>query len=175
MTECDKIVTLILEADEDETIKDILGPEYQEPLPQPAQGEVFRHDRWADVVVGDRHYCVSYLTPVAFYDPGSGVVRTERNWSTSTIRHIKMWLDHVGFDVSHEKWPEVQARFPKTMPQEQLVERFKQDALRVKWTKRQARKLDNLPYNKIRTGLRGGREDRVDVNPYHEPPKEWDL
>lgn len=170
LTEHEKIVALVLEADDDETIKDILGPDYQEPLPQPAKGEIFRHDRWADVKVGNRHYCVSYLTPVA-YTEGGKVVRTDRHWSSSTLNHIRKWLNHLGFNTRN--WGEVQELFPETVSQEKLVEIFKEDAQRVKWSKRQARKLDAVP-NKV-PYYKSGSEDRVNVNPYHEPPKEWDL
>ncbi len=170
LTEHEKIVALVLEADDDETIKDILGPDYQEPLPQPAKGEIFRHDRWADVKIGNRHYCISYLTPVAYSDP-DGVVRTAKHWSTSTLNHIRKWLAHL--DYNTKNWAEVQDRFPNTLPQEKLVEMFKQDALRVKWNKRQARKLDAVP-NKVPYYKSDG-DERVSVNPYHEPPKEWDL
>jgi hypothetical protein len=173
MTEHEKVVALVLEADDDETIKDILGPDYQEP-PQPAQGEVYRHDRWADVEIGDRHYCISYLTPVAVFENGVGVTRTERNWSSSTIRHIEKWLEHLGM-VFNQGWPEIEARFPRTMPQEELIKMFKEDSLRVKWSKRQARRLGAIPWQKIKTGLKSDSDDRVDVDPYHEPPKEWDL
>jgi hypothetical protein len=175
MTEADKIVALVLEADEEgETIKDILGPEYQEPLPaEPSEKGVYRHDRWADVQVGDQHFCISYLTPVAYYS-GSEVVRTEKQWSTSTVNHIKKWLDHIGFDVGRDNWQEVQRRFPKTMPQQALVELFKKESMRVKWTKREAKTMGAVPYNKIRTGLKSDREHRVELDPYHEPRREWE-
>ncbi len=61
------------------------------------------------------------------------------------------------------------------MPQEQLLKMFKEDSLRVKWTKRQAKKLGNIPWQKIRTGLKSDSDERVEVDPHHEPPPAWDV
>ena len=173
MTEADQIIDLVLEAEDDETIKDILGPDYQEPLETEVTGEVYRQDRWADVEIGNKHFCVSYLTPVAVSD-GGRVIRTDKNWSTSTIRHIKKWMEHIGFDVSRTPWPEVQRRFPETMPQQKLIELFRTEALRVKWTKRQAKTAAAVPYNKIVTGLRSDRDQRVELDPEHTPKRPWE-
>lgn len=175
MTEAEKIIALILEADEDDTIKDILGPEYHEPAAPTLSGSVYRHDRWADVEIGTRHYCISYLTPVAYFDPdGEHVVRTSRHWSNATLNHIKKWLDHIGFDTAKARWAEIEQRFPKTISQDALIAKFKEDALRVKWNKRQARTMGAVPYQKIRTGLKSASDERVDIDPYHEPRKEWE-
>jgi len=153
----------ILEADDEETIKDILGADYHEPPDQPEEGAVMRHDRWADVKIGDWNFCISYLTPVAYYEPGRGVTVTEKRWSNATLKHIMKWAEEIGFG-GHRRYAELEAR-AKTMPQEQMIELFKEKAGRVRWTKRQSKKLAAVPYNKIATGLKGGREDRIEIEP----------
>lgn len=157
----------ILEADDEDTIKDILGADYQEPEQAPEEGEVERHDRWADVKMGDWNWCISYLTPVAFYEPGAGITVTQKRWSNATLNHIKKWADHIGFGGGFRRYADLEAR-AKTMPQEEMIELFRMRAGRVRWSKRHARKLAAVPYNKIQTGLKGDREDRVEIEPHRE-------
>jgi hypothetical protein len=153
----------ILEADDEETIKDILGADYHEPPDQPEHGEVVRHDRWANVKIGAWDFCISYLTPVAFYEPGAGITITEKRWSHATLKHVMKWADDIGFgDFNH--YAELEAH-AKIMPQEELIALFKQKAGRVDWTRRQSRGLAAVPYRRIAMGLKGGREDRVEIEP----------
>lgn len=157
---------------DDETIKDLLGSDYMEPM-QPLEGDVHRHDRWLDVKIGDYRFCISYLTPVAMISPTEGgVIRTDRNWSAATAKHIKKWLDYVGFYIGFDTWEEVKARFPKTIPQEELIAKFNELKRRVNWNKHQARKFGAVPYDKLLTGLRSDSEDRVRIEPTNESEEE---
>lgn len=170
MNTADELLKAILEADDEETIKDILGADYMEPPTEPEEGEVERFDRWADIRIGrDRHFCISYLTPVAYYESGAGVKLTDRYWSNATLRHIVKWTQHIGLG-DFRRYSEIRDRYP-TIPQEELLRLFRRYASQVRWTKRQVRKAEGVPYNKIITGLKGGREDRIDMN---APPPDED-
>ena len=154
------------EDDEDEeTIKDILGPDYLEFTPQelPQPGTVERFDRWANITIGDKNFCISYLTPVAVYIPGQGVLINDRGWSKTTKRHIVKWANHIGVGPSggFERWAEVDKQYPK-VPQQDLINMFKEESSRVKWTKRQAKHATTF---RTPAFWKGGSEDRVSVDP----------
>lgn len=38
----------------------------------------------------------SYATPVAAYVDGTGYVKTEKNWSRTTSKHIGVWMRECG-------------------------------------------------------------------------------
>jgi hypothetical protein len=134
---CNVVVKPIQEDEDD--FKDL---EY-EPPPK-LKGDVYRHDRWKAVRMGDDNFCVSYLTPVAVYKQGEGVFISDRTWSSSTAKHITKWLNHIGFDTGYDNWQQIKRRF-NTMPQMELVELFRAKAKQVDWTQRQARTLQTLP------------------------------
>lgn len=172
MKALDRLLYLVLEDEEDEggdeTIKDILGPNYMEPEPpEHLPGEVHRHDRWCDVEIGNDHFCISYLTPVAVFQQGQGMRITDRNWSHATCNHIKKWMDHIGFGDTRQPWAQLRAKYP-SIPQEELIDLFRQQASKVKWTKRQARKQAAVPYNRIINGLKSARSDRVEIEPHND-------
>jgi len=150
--------------DDYETIKDILGdtePDEVTAEEPEVRGDVYRHDRWADVQIGDNHFCISYLTPVAVYLHGQGCHITDRRWGTATSSHIVKWLDHIGFG-DFRRYSQVVAEIP-SMPQQDLINLFRKEAKRVRWTKRQIKKQGAVPYNNIRTGLASGSDERVDL------------
>jgi hypothetical protein len=157
MTQADKILTALLEADDEEDIKDLLGTGLGAPGSL-GRGKIYRQDRWKDVVMGEEHFCVSYLTPVAYYvhdihtADRDNVFISDNTWSSSTVRHIKKWLDHIGFDAN-EPWKEVQRRFPKRISQEELTDKFKQLAEQYSWGNREAKAFEP-PHSKIRSGLK---------------------
>lgn len=156
------------EADEDEdTIKDILGIDYLEgpQTLEPAEGSIERVDRWADMQIGDNHFCISYLTPVAVYLSGEGIKLTDRYWSNATRRHIVKWANHIGAG-GYRRYAELADRCGE-IPQSDLIELFKQQATRVQWSKRQAKKLKKLPYRKI-LFFKGGDQDRVSIEPHEK-------
>lgn len=165
------ILRAILETEDDETIKDILGADYLEepPVPEPEEGFVDRHDRWADISIGDKHFCISYLTPVAVYLPGEGITVTTRDWSNATKRHIVKWTNEIGFG-NYSRYSEIQQAIDegrvKEMDQRSLSELFKKWAARVHWSKRQARQAHQ--FRQPVYGLKGGTEDRIDVRPHQE-------
>lgn len=158
------------EEDDEETIKDILGVDYlEEPEDAaPVPGEVERFDRWADIKIGDKNFCVSYLTPVAVYIPGQGAMLTDRDWSPTTKRHIVKWMNHIGLGPAegYRKYAEVAARFPE-VPQQELIDLFKRESKRVRWTKRQVRKAEKLPYRKM-PFVKGGTQDRISMDAHTE-------
>jgi hypothetical protein len=43
------------------------------------------------VHIGDSAVLFSYSTPVAAFIPGKGFVATDRNYSTTTSRHVNQW------------------------------------------------------------------------------------
>jgi hypothetical protein len=153
MKEIEDLVEALLEdnGEDEETIKDILGGDPNEP-PEPSheEGRVERFDRWANVTIGQRQFCVSYLTPVAMYEPGKGVVITDRYWSNATWRHVVKWLNEIGMGPAggYRRWSEVEPRYPR-MPQDELLQRFKELAQHVRWSKRQASAATRVPWNKM--------------------------
>lgn len=154
------------EDDDDETIKDILGPDYLEkpPQEQPAAGEIERFGRWADVEIAGNHFCISYLTPVAvFMADGTGARITDRGWSSSTKRHITKWFNHIqlGPDEGYRRYSEIEAEYHK-MSQEDLIKLFKQQAARVDWNRRQTKRLDTI---RPPAFWKGDYNDRVSVGP----------
>lgn len=156
--------------DDDETIKDILGVDYLEPPPPESalRGEVDRFDRWADITIGNNSFCISYLTPVAARLTGQGLVITDKDWSNTTTRHIKKWLEYTGNvpDATERKWAELKRQLTR-VPQQDLIDMFKRESVKVMWTKQQANKATTFRPPKF--GLKGGTEDRVSVEPYHQP------
>ena len=172
MTSIERIVRAVLEADDDfdmgdEPAKDILGPNFGAgPDKGSKEGYVERHGRWADVAIGDDHWCISYLTPVAVFINGEGPFITEKYWSQATTKHIKKWAEEIGWG-SGMTWQEIQQR-AKRMSQQDLIDRFKKAQGLVKWTRRQADKLEKLPEIGY-CGLKSCRDDRVELEPYEEP------
>ena len=165
----DRLLRSILEADDDETIKDILGGDYlEEPKATPLQGRVDRHDRWADIQIGETNFCVSYLTPVAMFTSGIGITLTERRWSGSTLRHIIKWTNQLGIGPmgGYRRYADIEnGPHTKMMPQEELISIFKEEAKKVRWSKRQVRKASSLP--SAIPFLKGGGDERVHLNvPY---------
>ena len=159
----DQFIRALLEVDndDDQTIADILGADYrEEPEPDYQQGEVDRHGRWADIKVGDKNFCISYLTPVAVYLPGEGVKITDRYWSVTTAHHMVKWAKHIG--MGFHNWADMQERCD-SMPQVELLQMFKDAAQTVRWTKRQAKTAKN--YGNVEYGLKSSREDHIDVEP----------
>lgn len=152
------IIGRLMETDDD-TIKDILGSDYLEINPNPEQrGEVDRHGRWADIEIGGRHFCISYLTPVAFTS-GNRLTITARNWSVTTKKHIVKWANHLGLNYSSYAELEGMATY---MPQEELNLVFKQSAQRVRWSKKQVKashRLPDIPY-----GLKSTGEDHISLD-----------
>jgi hypothetical protein len=169
MTDAEDILKLLLEADEgddEETIKDILGNDYLEPPDPSPSGTVERFDRWANIGIGSRSFCISYLTPVAVYTSGEDVRLTDKNWSSSTARHIKKWLAHIGCINGRETWAQVQEMFP-TMPQQELIDLFNQEARTVQWTKRQAKTATS--FRQPEYGLKSSGDEHIRVDPYQSP------
>lgn len=168
MTEADKIVKALLEVEGDEeNLADLLGADYAqtEPNPQGLPASVEVHDRWKDVTIGDVHFCISYLTPVAVSLPGRGVVITDKQWGSSTSNHIRKWYNSVFTPPEPVGYPDIRARCEK-MPQNELVELFKQYSKKALWTDKQSRAIDRLPSQV--GGLRSGTAERVSVKP-HQP------
>lgn len=184
------IIRALLEAeDDDETIKDILGKDYYAPEPKPKkEGEIKRfhpsrkniaagndygvregNSRWADIRIGNNHYCVSYLTPVALWASGGELIRTNREWSNATKSHITLWAAYLLITDEVMRWKLFIQRFPKTMPQEELSRQFNQEAAQVDWTPQQRRHAEMLPPNQ---GLRDEYQDRIKVDKYREPEED---
>lgn len=49
-----------------------------------------------ELTVGDTLIFFSYKTPVAAFVPGAGYVRTDKQWSRTTSKHIGQWLGRRG-------------------------------------------------------------------------------
>ena len=49
-----------------------------------------------EVEIGGVTVFFSYKTPVAAHIAGKGYIRTEKHYSTTTIRHINQWLKANG-------------------------------------------------------------------------------
>lgn len=164
MKEVDAIVKAILEVEDEENLQDLLGQDYAlaEPVPQGLPASVEVHDRWKDVTIGDAHFCISYLTPVAVSLPGRGVFLTDKQWGTSTSNHIRKWYSELFRPMSYR---EVRGQC-EAMPQNELVELFKQWSRKALWTKKQSRAIDRLPTQV--GGLKSDSAERVSVNP-HQP------
>lgn len=171
MTEADKIVKAILEVEDEgeENLQDLLGQDYAlaEPVPQGLPAEVEVHDRWKDVRIGDVHFCISYLTPVAVYIPGQGVTLTDKQWSSSTSNHIRKWYNEILSPPHGDLSYKVIRAESSTMPQNELTELFRKQSKKALWTKKQARAIERLPRNMERP-LKSGTEHRVSVKP-HQP------
>lgn len=171
MINAEDIVKRLLEnEDEDdaELLRDILHPGELEPPAEAdlAKGSVERFDRWADITIGPYTFCISYLTPVAVYIPGQGVVLTDRHWSASTCRHISKWAKRCGYVEDTARWAAIEERFP-TMPQPELIELFRREANKVRWTRSQSRMAARVPG--IANGLRNDRDEQISLDPYQEP------
>lgn len=170
MTEVEDILKFLLEVeDDDETIKDILGVDYLEPPPPEAvvHGSVERFDRWADIQIGNNSFCVSYLTPVAAQLSGQGLMITDKDWSNATANHIKKWLEHTGNvpGATELKWSKLKRQLTR-VPQQDLIDMFKREVVRVMWTKQQAKRATTFRQPKY--GLKGGTEHRISVEPYRQ-------
>ena len=167
------VARIIREAiDDDETLKDILGPDYMAPPEDKGvPSKVNRFDRWADIEIGDFNFCISYLTPVAVYEPGKGVKVTQKTWGPATCKHIVKWANYIGigpYGGGYRTYRELrQSPHITTMPQEELTEMFKNHAKTVHWTKKEAKHATARPYtsNKHFPGLKSGYEDRIDIRP----------
>jgi len=171
MTQADKIVKAVLEVEEgdEENLQDLLGHDYAlaEPVPQGLPAEVDVHDRWKDVKIGDVHFCISYLTPVAVYRPGLSVFLTDKQWSSSTSNHIRKWYNMLLSPPTGEYSYKQIRKESSTMPQSELTELFRKQSRKALWTKKQSRQIERLPSNMERP-LKSGHEERVSVQP-HEP------
>lgn len=137
--------------DEDETIKDILGPDYYDPRPptQALPGSIERFGRWANVTIGGREFCISYLTPVAVYTPGEGIKFTQRDWSTTTSNHIADWAEEIGMtgpEGKRYKYGELKKRFQR-IPQEEITRMFKEESAKVNWSKKDMKAAERVPSN----------------------------
>jgi hypothetical protein len=161
------------EDDDEETIKDILGPDFYDPVPpqQPKSGSIERFDRWANVSIGDRNFCISYLTPVAVYIPGEGIMFTDRDWSTTTSRHIAKWAAEIGMTGqggTPYKYAELKKRF-KRIPQIELTQMFKAESSQVAWSKKEMRQATKF---RPTAGYKYvDPEHKIELRPF-EPPKE---
>src|SRR5208337_4459374 len=154
--------------DDDETIKDILGVDYLEPPQEagPVVGNVDRHDRWANITIGNNHFCISYLTPVAVYISGQGVYLTDKFWSKTTSRHMAKWASEIGLGTDTLSYHSL-AQNCKRMTQDDITELFKRESSRVMWTNQQAHQATTFRQPKY--GLKGGTEHRISVEPYRRP------
>lgn len=154
-----ELVRRMLESDDDESLKDLLGgAEYLVPK----IGKVIRapgaHIRWSRVFFGEGlDFCVSYLTPVAFYERGNGTFMTEKFWSTATQRHIKAWLTEVSSREYH-LWADVQA-YATLLPQNQITQKFKAALEETDFPERDIKRLKRVPGSV--PYLKGDSEDRI--------------
>jgi hypothetical protein len=162
----------LLEAFDDdvELIKDIIGP--VGPPAAPKTGSVERFGRWANIKVGDKHFCISYLTPVAVYIPGQGIMFTDRDWSHSTALHIAKWAEEIGMtDIGGKAYTyrDIKKRF-KRIPQSEITDLFRQEASQVDWGKREMKRARKFRppvfYKEVEP------EHKIELRPY-QPPEEF--
>jgi hypothetical protein len=154
------------EEDDEETIKDILGTDYlDEPEPENlASGDIERHGRWADVRIGNSVFCISYLTPVAVYISGRGLFRSSKGWSATTKRHIVKWAMENGYVEDGARWNDVE-RISEVMDQSELIDLFKKESSRVRWTSKEARQMNRVPAPAF---WKSSDKDRVQIEPHVE-------
>jgi len=161
MSYLDRIIAAVLEADDDfdDPAKELLGQDIEGIGSQ--EGSVERHGRWADVEIGDDHWCISYLTPVAVFIHGRGLFITDREWSQATSNHIRKFANELGMGAKN--YAEVKQR-AKRMTQQDLIEKFKQDSGTVKWTARQSNQFRS--FRDTATGLKSDSDERVEIEPF---------
>jgi len=160
--------------DDDETIKDILGVDYLEPPQEagPVVGNVDRHDRWANITIGNNHFCISYLTPVAVYISGKGVYLTDKFWSKTTSRHMAKWASEIGLGTDTLSYHSL-AQNCKRMTQDDITELFKREAQRVAWTKRHVKKSET--FRPPLMGLKAVGRHRISLYPKEESLLDEDV
>ena len=167
MDKSDRLIKVVLEDDDEDTIAGIMGDDVM-PADGAAldRGIVERFDRWANIKMGPYSFCVSYLTPVAVYIDGRGCFISTKKWSAATAKHIKLWIKHTGGD------PGVNPGQP--MSQDELTALFKEQVKTVRWTSKQAKKASTVKMGKYPKGhaLEGEERemnpvgtDRIEVDP----------
>lgn len=164
------------EFDDEETIQDILGKDYRDPAPaeKPLPGSIERFGRWTNVTIGNNHFCISYLTPVAVYIGGEGMKFTDRDWSPTTSNHIAAWAEEIGLTGPNgEKIPyrEIKKKFPR-IPQEEITRMFKEQSAKVDWTRHDLKQADKMPMSGVRGYKYVDPEHRVGLRPYTPPEQE---
>lgn len=163
------------EFDDEETIKDILGPDFNTPAPaaNPQFGEVERFGRWANITVGNTQFCISYLTPVAVKVQGQPMEFTARDWSATTSNHIAKWAEEIGLtkaDGKPYKYVELKRMF-KRIPQEELNRRFKEEASKTDWSKQQRKQATS--YRTPKGYKYVDSEHKIDMPRYTPPEQEF--
>lgn len=161
------------EFDDEDTIRDIIGPDYVNPdaMPKPVYGEIERFGRWANVTIGNKDYCISYVTPVAVRIRGEGFKITDRDWSTTTSNHMTKWAEEIG--VTDENGRRLKYRdflqMGERIPQSEISRMFREDAKTVDWTHQQRKKVTAYP-DPVAGHKYVDTQDKIDL-PRYEPPQ----
>lgn len=110
MTEHAHILSHLLEADEEDFgLKDV-----SDPFLTPAgPATVTRHGRWKVVDMAGYTFLISFLTPVAYLDKGTGTYyRTRKHWSPTTEDHISYWQRAIAkspeYTANPDNWEDSQ-------------------------------------------------------------------
>lgn len=85
------IIAHLLEADEDDLVKDVTRPP-ERPIAGPTKVKSYKIGRMKVVDMPYFTFLISFLTPVAYHDKESGTYyQTSKQWSPTTNGHIRTW------------------------------------------------------------------------------------